>query len=75
MPAVFSLPSLTTATKHFFAPQFFTPRSLTPNSPFLPVARPHPLRHRCTSLTMLTFIQCLVVTTENSRILYQMLIP
>jgi hypothetical protein len=29
----------------------------------------------CTSLAMLTFIQYLVVTTENSRILYQMLIP
>ncbi|MHC5771581.1 MAG: hypothetical protein ACYTXI_39725 [Nostoc sp.] len=33
--------SLTTTTKHFFASQFFPARSLTPNSPFLPVARPH----------------------------------
>ncbi|AUB43456.1 hypothetical protein COO91_09637 (plasmid) [Nostoc flagelliforme CCNUN1] len=33
------------------------------------------VRHRCTSFTMLAFIQSLVVTTENSLILYQHLIP
>ncbi|MBN3893849.1 MAG: hypothetical protein HWQ41_00635 [Nostoc sp. NOS(2021)] len=74
--------SLTTATKHFFASQFFTARSLTPNSLFFPVARTHRQlletlrkRHRCTRLTMLAFIQLLVVTTENNLILYQILIP